>query len=145
MLTISPASVIASKVFALVAEDLDERQRRLLLGAFALLAGRGGITQVAGITGVAPQTVRLGQQELIGQRPSPPNGRVRHAGLQANAKLNEGKQHPDRPAPLPDRLPRRVELHARQSHDPAPLSGSTQSVISRPRPANPTRWSRASR
>ncbi len=167
MLTISPASVIASKVFALVAEHLNERQRRLLLGAFALVAGRGGITQVAGITGVARRTVRLGRQELTGRRPSPPNGQVRHAGagrrrlrdedselvadldrliepttrgepdsplrwtcksaqqlargrremghrvsartvtrllhemgysLQANAKLNEGKQHPDRDA-----------------------------------------------
>jgi hypothetical protein len=80
MLTISPASVIASRVFAFVADHLDEHQRRLLLGAFALVAGRGGITQVAGIVGVAPQTVRLGQQELTGQRPSPPDGRVRHAG-----------------------------------------------------------------
>ena len=80
MLTISPASVIASKVFALVAEHLNERQRRLLLAAFALLAGRGGITQVAGLTGVARHTVRLGQHELTGQRPSPPNGRVRHEG-----------------------------------------------------------------
>jgi hypothetical protein len=167
MLTISPASVIASKVFALVAEHLNERQRRLLLGAFALVAGRGGITQVAGLTGVARRTVRMGRHELTGQRPAPPKGRVRHAGagrrrlrdedselvadlnrliepttrgepdsplrwtcksakqlaralremghrvsartvtrllhemgysLQANAKLNEGKQHPDRDA-----------------------------------------------
>ncbi len=167
MLTISPASVIASKVFALVAKHLNEHQRRLLLGAFALVTGRGGITQVAGITGVARRTVRLGRHELTGPRPSPPNGRVRHGGggrkrlrdtdpelvadldrliepttrgepdsplrwtcksaeqlaralremdhqvsgrtvtrllhemgysLQANAKLNEGKQHPDRDA-----------------------------------------------
>ena len=80
MLTISPASVIASKVFALVAEHLNERQRRLLLGAFALVAGRGGITQVAGLTGVARRTVRMGRHELTGQRPAPPKGRVRHAG-----------------------------------------------------------------
>jgi hypothetical protein len=179
MLTISPASVIASKVFALVAKHLDEHQRRLLLGAFALVARRGGITQVAGITGVAPHTVRLGQQELTGQRPSPPNGRVRRAGagrrrlrdtdpeliadldrlvepttrgepdsplrwtcksapelartlremghqvsgrtvirllhemgysLQANAKLNEGKQHPDRNAQFAY-LNEQVKLH----------------------------------
>jgi hypothetical protein len=80
MLTISPASVIASKVFALVAKHLDERQRRLLLGAFALVAGRGGITQVAEATGVARRTVRLGRHELSGQRPSPPRGRARFAG-----------------------------------------------------------------
>jgi transposase len=80
MLTISPASVIASKVFVFVRDHLDERQRRLLLGAFALVAGRGGITQVAELTGVARRTVRLGRYELTGQRPSPPKGRPRHAG-----------------------------------------------------------------
>ena len=80
MLTISPASAIASKVFGFVGGHLDERQRRLLLGAFALVAGQGGITQIAGIIGVARRTVRLGLQELTGQRPSPPTGRVRHGG-----------------------------------------------------------------
>jgi transposase len=80
MLTISPASAIASEVFAFVRDHLDEHQRRLLLAAFALVAGRGGITQVAGITGVARRTVRLGQQELSSRRSSPPKGRARHAG-----------------------------------------------------------------
>ena len=80
MLTISPASAIASKVFGFVRVHLDERQRRLLLGAFALVAGRGGITQIAEIIGVARRTVRLGLQELVGQRPSPPNGGVRREG-----------------------------------------------------------------
>jgi transposase len=167
LLTISPASAIASRVFWLIRDHLNERQRRLLLGAFALAAGKGGITQIAGIMGVAPRTVRSGLQELTGQRPSLSNGRVRHEGggrkrlqdddpelvadldrlvepttrgepdsplrwtcksaeqlagalremghrvsgrtvtrllhemgysLQANAKLNEGKQHPDRDA-----------------------------------------------
>jgi hypothetical protein len=78
---LNTASVIASKVFAFVRDHLDERQRRLLLGAFALVAGRGGITQVAGMTSVAPHTVRLGQQELTGQRSSPPNGRARLWGI----------------------------------------------------------------
>ena len=80
MLTISPASCLASRVFAFVRDRLDEHQRRLLLGAFALVAGRGGITQVAELTGVARRTVRLGQQELSAQRPAPPQGRARHAG-----------------------------------------------------------------
>ena len=80
MLTISPASAFASKVFEFVGDHLDEHQRRLLLGAFALMAGHGGITQIAGIIGVARRTVRLGLQELTGQRPSPPNGRIRHQG-----------------------------------------------------------------
>jgi hypothetical protein len=80
LLTISPASVVASKVFAFVRDRLDEHQRRLLLGAFALVTGRGGITEVAELTGVARRTVRLGQQELSGQRPAPAPRRARHAG-----------------------------------------------------------------
>jgi transposase len=80
LLTISPASAVASNVFGFVEGHLDERQRRLLLGAFALAAGHGGITLIAEIMGVARRTVRLGVQELTGQRPSPANGRVRHEG-----------------------------------------------------------------
>jgi hypothetical protein len=80
LLTISPASANASRVFAFVRDHLDEHQRRLLLGAFALVAGPGGITQVAEIVGVARRTVRLGEQELSGRQPAPPDGRVRHAG-----------------------------------------------------------------
>jgi transposase len=80
LFTISPASAIASKVFGFVRDHLDEHQRRLLLGAFALAAGHGEITQIAEIVGVACRTIRLGRQELTGQRPSPPNGRVRHGG-----------------------------------------------------------------
>ena len=179
MLTISPASAIASKVFVLVRDHLDEHQRRLLLGAFAQAAGHGGIRQIAGIIGVARRTVRLGQQELTAQRPSPAKGRARHPGggrkrlqdtdptlmadldrlvepttrgepdsplrwtcksaeelagalrrmghrvsgrtvtrllhqmgysLQANAKLNEGKQHPDRDAQFAY-LNEQVRLH----------------------------------
>ena len=80
MHTISPASAIASQVFAFVATHLNEHQRRLLLGALALVAGPGGTTLVAGATGVARRTVRLGRQELSAQRSSPPSGRVRQAG-----------------------------------------------------------------
>jgi Rhodopirellula transposase DDE domain len=78
--TISPASAIVSQVFAFVRKHLNEHQRRLLLGAFALVAGPGGTTRVAVATGVARRTVRLGQQELSAQRPSPPRGRARFAG-----------------------------------------------------------------
>ena len=71
---------IVAHVFASVAAHLDERDRRLLLGAFALVIGRGGISLVAQAARVARHTVRLGQQELSGQRPSPPSGKIRHAG-----------------------------------------------------------------
>ena len=79
MHTISPASAIAA-VFASVRQHLNEHQRRLLLGAFALVVGPGGTTLTAVAAGVARHTVRLGQQELSGQRPSPPRGRARLGG-----------------------------------------------------------------
>jgi hypothetical protein len=63
-----------------LAKHLNEHQRRLLLGAFALVAGPGGTTLVAGAAGVARRTVRLGRQELSAQRPSPARGGARFAG-----------------------------------------------------------------
>ena len=43
---------------------LDEKQRRLLAGAEALVAGSGGVEQVAGWLGISPTTVRRGLREL---------------------------------------------------------------------------------
>ena len=43
---------------------LDEKQRRLLAGAEALVAGNGGVEQVAGWLGISPATVRRGLREL---------------------------------------------------------------------------------
>ena len=45
---------------------LDERQRRLLLGAEAGVLGRGGIKAVAVATGTHPDTVARGVQDLEG-------------------------------------------------------------------------------
>ena len=47
-----------------VAVVLDERARRLLLGAAARQLGRGGITLVAGVSGASPDTVGRGAAEL---------------------------------------------------------------------------------
>jgi Rhodopirellula transposase DDE domain len=57
---------------------LDERQRRLLLGAEARQLGRGGITAVAAATGVHPDTVARGVGELDGA--PTPQRRVRSPG-----------------------------------------------------------------
>jgi transposase len=57
---------------------LDERQRRLLLGAEASHLGRGGIKAVAEATGVHPDTVARGVREVEGV--AEPSVRVRAPG-----------------------------------------------------------------
>jgi Rhodopirellula transposase DDE domain len=51
-------------VYAEVREVLDERQRRLVLGAAARRIGRGGIKRVAAAVGVVPETVSRGVADL---------------------------------------------------------------------------------
>ena len=52
-----PAGERVARLYGLLRPHLDERQRRLLLGAEALELGRGGIRAVAEATGVHPDTV----------------------------------------------------------------------------------------
>ncbi len=60
---------------------LDERGRRRFAAAEALAAGRGGITAVARITGVARSTIDRGLAELRGDAPpAAPPERVRRKG-----------------------------------------------------------------
>jgi len=56
--------------YALLRPHLDERQRRLLLGAEASELGRGGVKAVAEATGAHPDTVARGRREIEG-RPDP--------------------------------------------------------------------------
>jgi hypothetical protein len=58
---------------------LDERSRRLALGAVARAAGDGGITAVAKVTGASWQTVADGAAELESGQAAP-EGRVRRPG-----------------------------------------------------------------
>jgi hypothetical protein len=64
--------------FAEVAPVLDERARRLLLGAGARQLGRGGITAIAAATGVSKDTVGRGAAEL--ETGVVADGRVRAPG-----------------------------------------------------------------
>src|ERR1700724_3812233 len=88
----------------LLLPELDEKARRLTLGAVARAAGDGGITAVAKLTGASWQTVADGAGELTGQghRCSPQTAwRLLHEqgfSTQANAKVTEGRRHPDRDA-----------------------------------------------
>ncbi|MFJ9445908.1 ISAzo13 family transposase [Kitasatospora sp. NPDC101235] len=64
--------------FEAIWPHLDERQRRLLLGAEARSIGHGGIRLVARAAGVREATVSLGVSEL--DSGEPPLGRVRRPG-----------------------------------------------------------------
>ena len=59
--------------------ELDERSRRLVLGAVARAAGEGGTGAVARVTGASWQTVADGAAELASGDTAPP-GRVRRPG-----------------------------------------------------------------
>jgi len=69
--------MLAAK-FGAIFPHLDERQRRLLLGAEARALGHGGIRLVAGAAGVREATVSLGAGEL--ESGAEPLGRVRRPG-----------------------------------------------------------------
>jgi len=78
--------VLAAK-FAAIFPHLDERQRRLLMGAEARALGHGGIRLVARAAGVREATVSLGVDELdsgaepLGRARRPGGGRKRAADL----------------------------------------------------------------
>jgi hypothetical protein len=63
----------------LLLPELDEKARRLTLGAVARAAGDGGVGAVARLTGASWQTVADGAAELESGQVAPP-GRVRRAG-----------------------------------------------------------------
>ncbi len=70
---------VANK-YAVIAPFLDERQRRLWLGAEARAWGRGGVSAVARAVGVSRTTVTAAVKELDDPRSGAPVGRVRRAG-----------------------------------------------------------------
>jgi hypothetical protein len=81
--------MLAAKFEALL-PHLDERRRRLVLGAEARALGHGGIRMVARAAGVREATVSLGVSELEAE-PGPP-GRVRRpgGGRKRSADLDPG-------------------------------------------------------
>ncbi len=75
---LAQAAESVARKYAVLRPHLDERQRRLLLGAEAGELGRGGIKAVALATGVHPDTIARGVREA-GGRPEPQR-RVRAPG-----------------------------------------------------------------
>jgi hypothetical protein len=70
-------AVLARKLAAIL-PHLNEKQRRLMLGAEARALGRGGVTRVAQASGVSRPTIQKGMRELDG--PSTDAKRVRKPG-----------------------------------------------------------------
>ncbi len=84
--------MLAAK-FETILPHLDERQRRLLLGAEARSIGHGGVRLVARAAGVREATVSLGVGEL--DSGDPPLGRARRpgGGRKRVADLDSGLRH----------------------------------------------------
>jgi transposase len=66
--------------FRLIWPHLNERQRRVVMGAEAKVRGRGGISQVAEAAGVSWPTVQKSVRELEQPGPALPPERARRAG-----------------------------------------------------------------
>ncbi len=87
-----PGQVLAAK-FGAIFPHLDERQRRLLMGAEARALGHGGIRVVARAAGAREATVSLGVAELdsgaepLGRVRRPGGGRKRAADLDPGLRL----------------------------------------------------------
>jgi len=79
-----------ARKYVVLRPHLDERQRRLFLGAEAREFGRGGIKVVAAATGVHPDTIARGVRELAGE--AEPAVRVRGpgGGRKSLAELDPG-------------------------------------------------------
>jgi len=64
----------------LILSRLDEQQRRWVAALEAQRLGYGGFNEVAAITGLHPETIRRGRDELAADLTDRPAGRVRLAG-----------------------------------------------------------------
>lgn len=59
---------------------LDEQQRRWVAAREALRLGHGGFQRLAQITGLHPETIRRGRDELADELHDRPRGRIRLPG-----------------------------------------------------------------
>ena len=66
--------------FNLLLSRLDEQQRRWAAGREALRLGHGGFQRIAEITGLHPETIRRGRDELEDELRDRPAGRIRLPG-----------------------------------------------------------------
>src|ERR1039457_4004663 len=106
-MALDTGEMLAAK-FGVIFPHLDERQRRLLMGAEARVLGHGGIRVVARAAGVREATVSLGVGELdggaepLGRARKPGGGRKRLADLDPGLRpaLVEPDERGDPMSPL---------------------------------------------
>jgi len=55
---------LAKQKYEMISWVLDERQKRLVVAAEAKTLGRGGITKISNVTGIASITIHTGIKEL---------------------------------------------------------------------------------
>ena len=72
-----PEASVAAR-YATIAPHLNERQRRIWVGAEARVLGRGGVSLVARATGISRPTIYKALEEIQGAGPT--DGRVRRPG-----------------------------------------------------------------
>ena len=75
-----PANREDHRQLNLLLSRLDEQQRRWVAGREARRRGYGGVKQVAEITGLHPETISRGRDELGDDLRDCPTGRVRRPG-----------------------------------------------------------------
>jgi hypothetical protein len=74
--------------------QLDENQRRWLIGIESLKIGHGGDRKMSTITGMNVETIRRGRREIKGELPDFPLGRIRRPGAGRPCKMQqEQPQH----------------------------------------------------
>jgi len=78
----------------LILSRLDEQQRRWVAAAEALRLGYGGFNEVAAITGMHPETIRRGRDELVTDLTDRPAHRVRLAGGGGQSLLKKIRRSP---------------------------------------------------
>jgi Rhodopirellula transposase DDE domain len=109
---------VLATLFDLIAPHLNERQRRLLLGAGARALGRGGGARMARLSGMSRPTVYAGVREL--DEPPDPHGRIRRPG-------GGPKRLQDTDPDLVEALDRLVDPDTR-GHPCSPLRWTTKST-----------------
>lgn len=78
----------------LILSRLDEQQRRWVAAAEAQRLGFGGFNEVAAVTGMHPETIRRGRDELAADLTGRPADRVRIAGGGGRAVAKKTRRSP---------------------------------------------------
>ena len=116
----------------LILSRLDEQQRRWVAGREATRRGHGGVQQVAEITGLHPETIRIGRDELDGNLLDRPIDRVRLPGG-GRPRVEKRPGDPERSRSVGGTGNRRKSLQRREMGAIAVFQAGTQELCGRER------------